>query len=66
MTTKKAEAKHLEETPKGGHFYTEKEPNAITALAYYYKKKVSTEQLIVVSQKGESPAASYITKVTIL
>lgn len=66
MTEKKAEAKNLLETPKGGHFFTEKDQHSMTALAYYYKKKISTEQILTITMKGGEPIAGRLTKVTML
>jgi hypothetical protein len=66
MTERKAEAKNLLETPKGGHFFTEKDDKTITALAHYYKKKVTTERLLTIHMKEGEPIAGKLTKVTIL
>jgi predicted nucleic-acid-binding protein len=47
-------------------FYTDKQDKTITALANYYKRKVKTERLIVITTGKSNPIAKYITKVTIL
>jgi hypothetical protein len=47
-------------------FYTHKKDKDITAIAYYYDKKVATERLILVGGAKDNPIAETITKVTIL
>jgi hypothetical protein len=47
-------------------FYTHKRDKDITAIAYYYEKKVATERLILVGGSKDSPLAETILKVTIL
>lgn len=50
----------------GDKFYTEKPDRHITALANYYKRRVSTERVIAVTKSGEEASASLITKVTLI
>lgn len=47
-------------------FYTEKPDKTITALSNYYKRKVKTERLVVITTGKTDVFARYITKVTIL
>ena len=47
-------------------FYTEKRDKDITAIASYYKRKIMTERIIVVSGSKDKPVAGTLTKVTIL
>lgn len=47
-------------------FYTEKKDKDITAIASYYKRKIMTERLIIVSGSKDNPVARTLTKVTIL
>lgn len=47
-------------------FYSHKKDKDITAIAYYYEKKVLTERLIVIGGTKDSPAAFTLTKVTIM
>lgn len=49
---------------KGSSFYTHKGDRAITAIACYYDKKVSTERLITVNPN--TAETQRIVKVTIL
>lgn len=52
---------------KGDHFYSDKEDKYLTAIASYYKRKVTTERLICVRtiKNGRKIEAYYITKVTL-
>jgi hypothetical protein len=50
----------------GDSFYTHKKDKDVTAIATYYKKKVSTERIIAISKKEDSPISTMITKVTLL
>jgi len=48
----------------GSEFYTKKNHNDMTAIASYYKKKISTEGLIIINP--HSAETQRIVKVTIL
>lgn len=50
----------------GDTFYTHKKDKDITAIASYYKRKVNTERLILVSNSKDKPEANAVTKVTLL
>jgi hypothetical protein len=50
----------------GEHFYSEKKDGHLTALSFYYKRKISTERMIVTTTGGKEPKSKYITKVTLL
>jgi hypothetical protein len=47
----------------GDFFYTEKPDKLMTASAVYYKRKIKTERLIVITTGGKDPIAKYITRV---
>lgn len=50
---------------EGETFYTESPDKSITALAIYYKRKVSTERMIAIKASGKIEGC-YITRVTIV
>jgi hypothetical protein len=59
------EALSLLHSKKGTIFYTNKDDKSMTAIAVYYKRKISTERMILVSYSSEI-LAEKLTKVTIL
>lgn len=50
----------------GDYFYSDKKDRNLTASAFYYKRKINTERVIVVSVGEENVGCKYITKVTLL
>ena len=50
----------------GSHFYSDKMDRHLTAIATHHKRKIKTERLLTVTTGGKTPAAKYITKVTLL
>ena len=51
---------------EGDSFYTEKRDKTITAYATYYKRKITTERVVVVVGDKASPTAYNMTKVTLV
>lgn len=49
---------------KGDTIFSEKNDNHITALASYYKRKVSTERIIALSAIKQNRVIYYLTKIT--
>jgi hypothetical protein len=50
----------------GASFYSEKKDKDLTAIASYYKRKITTERIIAISKNPNSPISKMITKVTLL
>ena len=50
----------------GDVFYSGRMDKDITALATHYKKKVSTERILVISGLRNKPTTKQITKITLL
>jgi hypothetical protein len=50
----------------GTSFYSEKKDKDLTAIASYYKRKITTERIIALSKNQNSPISKLITKVTLL
>lgn len=59
------EALFLLNCKAGATFYTAKDDKSMTAISVYYKRKISTERMILVSYSSEI-SAEKLTKVTIL
>lgn len=50
----------------GDEFLTTSLDKTVTSQANYYKRKISTERMLIVSSAKKEPTASYVLKVTIL
>ena len=50
----------------GDSFYSDKADRHLTAIATYYKRKITTERFIAVTSQSDNPIAHKITKVTLL
>ena len=46
--------------------FTQKSDRQLTSLATFYKRKIKTERVIVISGTKEKPVAKGITKITII
>lgn len=60
------EGYHIKNLPSGGHFFTPKNAHQIQAIAHKHNRKVTTEQMLLISIKGDEPVCEYIHKVIIL
>lgn len=49
----------------GDFFYSEKQDKNLTAIATYYKRKISTQRFVLVTTGKTSPEAINLTKVTL-
>jgi hypothetical protein len=56
----------LTKSESGSVFYTKKHDGHLTALSSYYKRKITTERVVVITGPKENPHAELLLKVTIL
>lgn len=50
----------------GKHFYSDKLPNHLTAIASHHNKSITTERILAVTTDSKAPKSKYITKVVLL
>lgn len=56
----------LKNEKSGFVFFSNKPDKSLTALAGYFDRKITTERMILISNKKNDPQASNLTKITIL
>jgi hypothetical protein len=51
---------------EGNVFYSEKTGKDLTAIAYYYNRKIKTERVVIIEGDKNNPSAKPIIKITIV